>query len=153
MVIKFFPKGRSGTSYINLSTLQICQYVEEGNTFQGKRRNYYINFSFDCNSKGVIYMIKCKKCGKVYIGSTTTTFRKRFNNHKSSLRRYGMGQCNIPGAHLYAHFFEGGHNGLDDVSVKIIDKCNMNEPTEREGFWVYKLESFMPQGLNSRDFV
>ena len=27
-------------------------------------------------------------------------------------------------------------------------KCDMNEPTEREGFWAYKL-SFMPQGLNS----
>ena len=65
-----------------------------------------MKFSFDFNSKEVIYMIKCRECGKVYIGSTTTTFRKRFNNNKSSLSRYGMGQCNILGAHLYAHFLK-----------------------------------------------
>ena len=62
------------------------------------------------------------------------SFRKRFNNHKSSLIRYGKGQRGISGEHLYAHFFGVGHEGLSDVSVKIIDKTNVNEPTIREGF-------------------
>ena len=40
----------------------------------------------------------------------------------------------IAGEHLYAHFFENGHNGLEDVRVKIIDKTNVNDPRTREGF-------------------
>ena len=33
---------------------------------------------------------------------------------------------------LYAHLFGVGHEGLSDVSVKIIDKTNVNEPTIRK---------------------
>ena len=51
------------------------------------------------------------------------------------------------------HFFNNGHNGLEDVQVKIIDKTNVNDPTTREGFWAYKLDSFIPRGLNMRDFL
>ena len=36
--------------------------------------------------------------------------------------------------------------------VKIIDKTNVNNPTTREGFWAYKLDSFIPWRLNIRDF-
>ena len=37
-----------------------------------------------------------------------TSFRKRFNNHSSSLNRFGKEQRGIAGENLYAHFFEGG---------------------------------------------
>ena len=47
--------------------------------------------------------------------------------------RYGKGQRGISAEHLYAHFFGVGHERLSDVSVKIIDKTNVNEPTIREG--------------------
>ena len=53
---------------------------------------YYINFSFDCDSAGVIYLLTCKRCSKIYVGSTVTSFRKRFNNHKINLKRFGKGQ-------------------------------------------------------------
>ena len=34
--------------------------------------------------------------------------------------------------------------------VKVIDKTNVNEPTRRERFGAYKLDTFIP-GLNLRD--
>ena len=118
----------------------------EGENFTDSlgKRKYVINYQFDCDSNGVIYLIKCKRCGKQYIGSTINTFRTRFNNHKSSLNRYGRGQRNIPGEHLYSHFFGDGHEGLSDLVVKIIDKTNTRDPTARESFWVYKLNKFLP---------
>ena len=79
--------------------------------------------------------------------------RKRFNNHKSSINRYTKGQRGIPGEHLYAHFFQSDHNGMKDLSVMIIDKTDVKDPTRREGFWAYKLNSFIPLGLNSREFL
>ena len=53
---------------------------------------------------------------------------------------------------VYAHFFSPGHKGLCDVRVIIIDKTNVDRPTQREAFWVYKLGTFVPRGLNVRDF-
>ena len=116
-------------------------------------REYYINYDFDCDSTGIVYLIECKKCGKQYIGSTVTSFKKCFNNHKSSLFRYGRGRRGIPGVHLYVHFFGEGHRGLDDIIVTIIDKTDISKPAEREGFWVYKLDPFVPHELNLGDFT
>ena len=35
-----------------------------------------------------------------------------------------------------------------DMTVLIIDKMDVREPTRREAFWAYKLNSFVPGGLN-----
>ena len=82
------------------------------------------------------------------MGSTTTPFTLRSNNHKSSLRRYERRQRGICGKHLYAYFFEDEHIGLGDVSVKIIDVTDVRDPTVREGFWIEKLKCYAPLGLN-----
>ena len=91
------------------SRCQICKYVDEGCNFAGAGNTHFINYSFDCDSVGVIYLITCTKCAKIYVGSTITSFRKRFNNHKSSLNRFGKGVRGvrgIAGEHLYAHLDE-----------------------------------------------
>ena len=113
-----------------------------------EKRSFHINHSFDCDSQGVVYLTTCKKCGKEYVGSTTTRLRLRFNNHKSSLRRYEWGQRGIWGEHLYAHVFEDGHIGLGDGSVQIIDVTDVRDPTVREGFWIQKLKCYVPLELN-----
>ena len=50
--------------------------------------SYTVNHRLDCNSRNVVYLISCKVCGVQYVGSTTTKFRLRFNNHKSRLRAH-----------------------------------------------------------------
>ena len=40
----------------------------------------------------------------------------RFNNHKGRLNRYGKGQQNIAGEHLYAHFLM--------MEIKMNSKCS-----------------------------
>ena len=133
---------------------QICQFVEEGDTF-GRNAEYCINFLFDCDSPGVVYLIKCKTCSKIYVGSTITSFRKRFNNHKSSANRFAISK---PGEQrenncMNTFFNQDMHSGLEDIIVKIIDRADVNDPTRREGFWAYKLDSFVRKGLNIREFL
>ena len=43
---------------------QICDFVDEGNIFGPSNHTYYINFTFDCDSEGIVYLIICKKCKK-----------------------------------------------------------------------------------------
>ena len=79
--------------------------------------------------------------------NTITPFSLRFNNHKSALNRYGRGQRNICRQQLYAHFWGEGHSGLSDFLVQVIDVTDVNNPTERESFWIEKLNSYVPRGL------
>ena len=87
------------------------------------------------------------------MGSTITSFRKKFNNHKSCLNRFSKGHRGTAVERLYAHFCEPKHTGLEEMQIKIIDKADINNPTEREGFWAYKLDSFILRVLHIRDFM
>ena len=73
---------------------KMCKFVKTGSIFEStvEKKSFHINPSFDCDSSGVVYLITCKTCAKQYVGSTTMEFRKRFNNHKSSMNRYDKGQ-------------------------------------------------------------
>ena len=81
------------------------------------------------------------------------SFRKRFNNRKSSLNRLSRRQRGIVSGHLYAHFCEPEHKSLKEMQIKIIGNAGRNDPTEKEGFWVYKLDSFILRRLNLRNFI
>ena len=44
-----------------------------------------------------------------------------------------------------------GHSGIKDFSVQVIDVTDVNNPTERESFWIEKLKTYIPMGLNVRE--
>ena len=113
---------------------KLCD-VLVGSSFQNhvEGRKFRINHCFDCNSERVVYLVTCKACKMQDVGCTITSFTLRFNNHKSSLNRYGQGK-NVNGQHLYEHFFAECYWGLDDFLVKIIDKTNVTKPTKRESY-------------------
>ena len=118
-------------------------------------KSYSINYNLNCNSSYVVYLITCKKCSLQYVGSTTTKFRLRFNNHKSRIRRHGMLTQAEKRADdlLYRHFCGEGHNGLSDVKIQLIDRVNGEQQLrEKEGQWAYKLNTLDPNGLNDNDF-
>ena len=54
--------------------------------------------------------------------------------------------------HLYEHFDLPGYtNVLADVTVTLIDKADLRDPTEREDYWIYTLKTKAPVGLNMED--
>ena len=63
----------------------LCKfYMEEGDRFiTSNKEEWTIKSKVTCNSKNVIYYLKCKNCITTYIGKTNN-FRKRMNNHISS---------------------------------------------------------------------
>ncbi|CAJ0920486.1 unnamed protein product, partial [Ranitomeya imitator] len=56
---------------------------------------------FTCNSKEVVYAIKCP-CGKIYVGETTQAIKDRISHHKSDIR---CGKYHLP---IPNHFREAG---------------------------------------------
>ena len=58
--------------------------------------------------------------------------------------------------YLHAHFLQENHNGLIidcdiliiDCDILIIDKTDPAEPTVREMYWINRLKTMYPLGLN-----
>ena len=95
-----------------------------------------------------MYLLGCKVCGKQYVGSTFTSCRARFNNYKSSSRKFSSGVA-VSQAELVRYFTEANHHGFLDVSFQFIDRV-FRVSRHKEGFWQFRLQSFMPEGLNVR---
>ena len=132
---------------------KICDNVVTGDKFKSylEGRSFHINHRFDCDSEGVVYLISCTSYGLQYVRNTITSFGLRFNNHKSSFNTYRRGQRNIAGQHLYALFFWESHLRFRDFMVQVIDCTNVNNLTERESFWIEKLNYYVPHRLNLRE--
>ena len=141
----------------------VDKFLDTSGTFTNASGNRIFNIrkgSLHCNSKFVVYLLRCKVCSKQYVGSTITKFRERFNNYKSQFRKYVKrkqeGDSNpgkdIAQAGLFEHFCSEDHNGMNDCSFNIIDQAEfLVRLREREAFWQYKLNSFIPLGLNDRE--
>ena len=86
------------------------------------KKEYNINFAFNCDSSNVIYLFDHVVCGFQYVGSTCTPFRYRFNKHKACCRKFSS-KSSVPQMGLFRHFSEENHHGfLEDIRVKIIDR-------------------------------
>lgn len=150
-------ENERGTCKCKSSRCEVCRYLEEKDCFvcTHNDRKYSINYSLDCNSSNVVYLITCKRCSVQYVGSTVTKFRIRFNNHKSRIRRHArLNEAQRENDDLlYKHFWSDGHSGLDDMNIQLIDRVNGEEELrDKEGQWAYKLNTLSPYGLNDNDF-
>ena len=94
-------------------------------------RVYMINQQLSCTSKNVIYLAACDKCKKQYVGSTSTEFKVRFRNHKSSMLNKKR-TCE-----LAVHYNSFEHQ---ICQISFI----------REAYWTSQLFSLHPHGLNKR---
>ena len=61
-----------------------CEVCESGETFD------FFKGPLDCNCKNVIYLFECRKCQfkLPYVRKGVTKFRFRFNNYKSTHRKF-----------------------------------------------------------------
>ena len=104
---------KPGVTICGRKNCAICHILHQGDTFESSNtgKQYKINFSFNCNSRNVIYLLTCKICEKQYVGSTVTTFRSRFNQYKSNTNLYGKGQRGFIQEPLIEHFLSNKHSG------------------------------------------
>ena len=53
---------------------------------------------------------------------------------------------------FHEHFDLQGHSGWSDFEFILIDQgISENDARKREMFWQYKLDTFIPNGLNDRE--
>ena len=128
-------------------------FLVHSNRFSSYRtgKSYYIRSRLTCHSRNVIYLASCKKCQLQYIGSTTTEFKVRFRNHKSSML------TNKKTCEVAVHFNSAPHS-LQDFEFQCIDQiAHANSRTllentliTKEAYWSAQLFTLSPYGLNKR---
>ena len=138
-----------GTHSCGSSRCQICKSHTISEPFIKSNTNssvFPIKHHITCNSKNVIYVISCSKCGVQYTGQTTTSLRIRFNNHKSSIRR------NDPSQTVAVHFNSADHNGISDVRIQGVEIVVASQLNARESAWIWNLGSHkISGGLNDKE--
>lgn len=125
----------------------VCPFLEESTKFSSvvTGESFPITSHIHCKSSWIIYLISCKRCGLQYVGKTSTTLYTRFTNTKSDIKGK---KKKLP---IVDHFNLQNHS-IDDISLKGIE--SIHKKTEhiirkRESYWIAKLRTLKPEGINS----
>ena len=105
------------------------------------------NFA-QCTTTNVIYLLTCSKCKIQYVGETKNTFRRRFLDHCGYIRRKEKQPTAV---HILGHQDSDCHY-IPQI-LEVINKDPNNPATtkyrkKREVFWIYRLKTLIPRGLN-----
>lgn len=84
---KFPTKENIGVEKCGKVRCQLCECLITGREYKFEHNHIFrVKSSFTCDSKNVIYCIKCAGCEKTYIGETSD-LRMRVNLHRNQIRR------------------------------------------------------------------
>ena len=102
------------------------------------------NAVLDCNAKGIIYLIECRKCRFQYVGLTKQSLKKRLSGHKYLI--------NNGGQTLLARHYTSVDHDISDLTIRVLqivgeEKLKLHDT---EDFWIRALNTAHPLGLNEK---
>ena len=130
-----------------------CRQVQSTSSFKSYQTQeiFKILHNTNCRSSNVIYLLHCNKCNIQYVGKTENPFNIRLNNHRHGANH--PTEDTIPAA----KHFSVNHEFNRDAKFTIIEQIKDNSKTQeekrsillrRENFWIIKLKTLTPLGLN-----
>ena len=126
----------------------VCPYIKLVKEFRSRETREKINLTntFNCKTKGVVYLTECQKCGIQYVGQTSRNFNTRIREHRNDII-HKTDTAND------RHYNSKGHS-LSDFRALVIERVVPNDGAwllEREDMWIKRLETKAPKGLNRND--
>lgn len=112
-------------------------------------QKYIFKHFWNCASKFCVYVISCL-CPLIYVGSSSRSVKVLILEHVNRIRN------SIMEAPLTQHFTEKGHDPLSlrfcviEQIQSTTDKDRVRLLHQRETFWIHKLNSVQPSGLNEK---
>ena len=130
-----------------------CQQLISTTTFRSNQtsKTFKIYHRVNCKRSFVIYVLECYICNIQYVGKSETPFNIRLNNHRKDVKNPNA----IPAC---KHFIRQDHDFNNHGKIIIIEQLRNIRKTstetlkerlkQRENFWIMKLETLAPLGLN-----
>ena len=147
-----FTNGKCSPCFSNSRSL-CCKQIIETEHFKSNQTNrtFRIFQKTTCKSNFIIYLLECELCKIQYVGNAETAFNIRLNNNRKDVKDPKA----IP---VDKHFNQTGHNFNLRSKFIIIEQLQDIEKTSneilkerlktRETFWIKKLKTLTPSGLN-----
>ena len=112
-----------------------CDFISTATTFATEAcpETFKIQSgSITCDSKKVLYLLKCKLCGEVpYVRKAKTKFSYRFINYKIKHRAFKKkDDRKVPQKLFHTHYRLDGHSGIEDWDFVIFEQCKNTCATE-----------------------
>ena len=136
---------------------QTCLLVSN-TTYLHHKNNKFKTAGGDCKSFNLIYCFQCKLCEMLYVGKTTDSLHERVNGHRSKfygvLTRGAKAEDFVDDEQILGIHLVHGHGmkSRDDFNVSyklhILAYSNPSSIRSSEQFWIDKLKTLTPFGLN-----
>lgn len=142
-------KKAISTHKCNKPRCKTCTVFTETCTFSSThtKKNYNIlQENLTCTSSYVVYLITCTKCQIQYVGETTLPLNLRLNLHRQHITHNNT-------QHPVARHFNSKDHSFSNFSITPIQEIKSREENyllARENFWINKLVTRNPHGLNVR---
>ena len=121
-----------------------CEHLEADPSRAVRTHIATASVTLTCNSKNLIYLIHCNKCGARYVGETKRQLKDRLNNHRSDIATRKQTAIAI--------HFNKAHHSVTNLRITPIEQMQTESDVARkarEKFYINKLETKFPRGLNS----
>ncbi|XP_041472561.1 uncharacterized protein LOC121421826 [Lytechinus variegatus] len=128
----------------------ICEiHIHEGDTLTSNSTSLFhrTKGNITCTTTNVVYLITCRVCRVQYVGETKTTLKKRFYGHRSTVN---TAKLDTP---VGRHFNLPNHS-ITDMMLQGIESLGTRPDsvrTSREKFWMRRLRTIQPHGLNIQE--
>ena len=150
------PKLTGCSPCLSSNKNKCCRQIADTKTFQSDQTGevFEIRHKLNCRSKNCIYLGFCLKCSKnQYVGKSEPPANMRFNTHRHDV-------TSESGLAFDKHFDQKDHDFDHHARFILIEQIkNRNNLSklenrrileQREDFWIQKLKTLAPFGLNDR---
>ena len=137
------------SSACNRSRCSHCKNIKVDSSFTSNVTgdSYCLRHNTNCRTNDVIYAISCKKCNIQYIGQAMQPVSKRMNNHRFDINGYIDPAFST---NVAIHFNSSNHS-INDFAFMPIDIVHNNfDRLCKETYWIHKLDTLSPNGLNAK---
>ena len=146
----------------NRSNCLCCSLMSQNEKVTSVSGKDYKTANGNCTTKIALYHLKCKLCGQPYVGKTVQMISSRMCGHRHNffelVRLNGKISEDVdkdeyaPGMHLYKdHGLQNFEDFNSNYNVTLLEKCTPSTLDVKEHFWIQKLRTLNPFGLNSVD--
>ena len=147
------PTGGSSQACLSRANNQCCMHIISTKTFKSHITNemFDIKHKLNCHSRNVIYLGFCNICrNSQYVGKSEPPANLRINTHRFDVK-------SPKGGRFDKHFNLPGHDYNKNARYILIEQVKQNKMSkktirqlleEREDYWMTKLKTVIPNGLN-----
>ena len=125
-----------------------CNSIAHSQTFTSTStgETFTMRHNTNCKSKNVVYLITCSQCQTQYVETRQPVFR-RMNSHRFDINNF----TDPAFSSLVEAHFNGNNNSIQNFTFMPIGIVkNDMDRLYKETFWIHKLRTENPNGLNNK---